>query len=83
MNDNPLLESWWVNENTGQVSCAEHGGGYLNAAVRGLPTLTEHITPLGTWIQITPDYQAEFLKQVDASSMGELCQDGTRKDEHR
>jgi len=49
----------------------------------GLPTLTEHITPLGTWIQITPDYQAEFLKQVDASSMGELCQDGTRKDEHR
>ena len=38
----------WVSDN-GDVTCANHAGVYLSAAIQAKPKAKSHLTPLGSW----------------------------------
>lgn len=45
----------WVS-NGGVITCANHGGAYLQAAVEARPKARRHTTPLDVWdLMLTPE----------------------------
>ena len=40
----------------GVIACAQHGGEYLLAAIRGRPGSTRYLTPLDSWVRCYEGY---------------------------
>lgn len=53
----------WQNNN-GAIYCAQHGGGYLRAAIQQSPKKNTHTTPRETWVAV---------KESDAHHGCETC----------
>lgn len=62
----------WIS-NGGRVACAQHGGGYLEAAIRARPKARTHVTPLDHWTRATAADRAEWLAAVGTPLACETC----------
>lgn len=53
----------WVS-NGGVISCANHGGAYLQAAVEARPKARRHTTPLDVWDRIDDNEIPAIAKEL-------------------
>lgn len=59
----------WIS-NGGEVTCTDHGGGYLSSAVKASPRKRTHVTPLDYWTRAT----AQDIAELAADGIGcETC----------
>ncbi len=62
----PTMSTNLYVSNSGEMSCAEHGGGYLESALRADPRATFISTALAVWQRVAvKDFIAECVVQGD------------------
>ncbi len=62
----------WMNQN-GRLSCTEHGGQYLKAAVASNPPGRAHETPIDHWLLIGEDDEPAIKIALDTDTLCETC----------
>ena len=63
---------YFANDN-GQITCEEHAGRYLSQALEVDRTASQHWTPLGTWLRLTPADVAELGEALETTTICETC----------
>lgn len=53
----------WANETNGAISCEDHAGAYLTAAIKSRPKARTHSTPLGKWVAMSPAWIADMTAE--------------------
>jgi hypothetical protein len=67
------MTTLWANEHDGRISCEEHGGRYLQAAIVAKPTARTHRTPLGDWEKMTDADLREWEAEIGQPMTCEMC----------
>ena len=67
------MSQLWANETSGNITCQDHAGGYLTAAIGARPKARTHSTPLGKWVAMSPEWVADMVAEF-----GSIC-DGCKR----
>ncbi len=67
------MSTLFTNDNSGVISCIEHGGHYLRVAVTERPNAKQWVTPLGTWRRWTDADEAEWDECFGKPAHCETC----------
>ena len=63
----------WINQNTGEIACGEHGGSYLKDAIMSAQVARRHVTPLGTWLWVQRIEREWWLEEFGVPMACETC----------
>lgn len=71
-------EALWMS-NGGEITCKQHGGSYLTAAIAAHPSGQRHTTPLDVWTQVTAADNAEWAALGMGAMVCESCARAARR----